>query len=75
MHDPKSLEAFYLQYLPTFKAVIEEYWNTDRKELVAFLSDCVSSESMPSWMNPYFLDTLQRAKTVPHTYTDPWATM
>lgn len=72
MYDPKSLEIFYTQYLPGFKRVIEDYWARDRNELIALLSDCVTSKSMPSWMDPYFLDTLQLAKTASHEYTNPW---
>lgn len=72
MHDPKSLEIFFSQYLPSFKVLIEDYWNNNRQELIDFLSDCVSSKSMPLWMDTYFLTMIQRAKLVPHEYTDPW---
>lgn len=72
MHDPKSLEIFFSQYLHSFKAVIEDYWDNNREELIHFLSDCVTSKAMPSWMDPYFLSMLDHAKTAPHEYTNPW---
>jgi len=33
MHDPKSLEAFFLEYMPRTKEVLESLWATDRREL------------------------------------------
>jgi hypothetical protein len=72
MHDPKSLEAFFAQYLPSFKFIIEDYWTDNRAELVDFLSDCISSKIMPEWMNSYFFSMLQQTKAATHEYTNPW---
>ena len=74
MHDPKSLEAFFNQYLPSFKRVIEEDW-TDRKKLTEFLSDCLNCGMLDTWMHPYFMDMMHYVRSAPHTYTDPWSVL
>lgn len=74
MYDPKSLEIFFNQYLPSFKRVIEEDW-TDRKKLAEFLSDCLTCGMLDSWMEPYFRDMMYYVRSAPHTYTNPWSVL
>lgn len=75
MHSPLTLEIFFAQYMPAMKRVIEDYWVNNREELVLFLNDCLCSGIMDGWMASYFQDMLTRAKTAPHTYTDPWTVL
>lgn len=70
--DPKSLETFFAQYMPGMKQVIEDYWAQDRKEVVAFLSECLMTGMGDSWMREYFFSMLSHAKTAPHEFTNPW---
>jgi hypothetical protein len=72
MHDPKSLQIFFDQYMPAMKRVIEDHWQTNRQETIAFLDDCLASGFADSWMQPYFSDMRYWAKTAPHTYSNPW---
>lgn len=68
--DPKSLEEFFSQYLPTFKKIIEDSWN-DREYLVDFLTQALNTGIGDSWMRPYFEGILSR-KVSRHEYTNPW---
>ena len=40
MHDPRSLETFFQQYMPAMKALIENMWSS-RKELDEYLQFCL----------------------------------
>jgi len=72
MYDPKSLEIFFAQYLPATKRVIEDHWQTNRPEVIAFLDEYIATGIADSWMFPYFKDMIYWAKTAPHTYSNPW---
>lgn len=74
MIDPKSLEAFFTQYLPSMKLVIEDYWENNREELVKFLDECIRCD-ISSWMLPHFEIMREWAETAPHEYTNPWKVM
>jgi hypothetical protein len=71
-HSIKALEIFFSQYLPTMKGVIEDNWESNREEAIAFLSRGIHCGVAEGWMRPYFLDMLEHAKTAPHKYTSPW---
>lgn len=72
MHDPKSLEAFFSEYMPKTKMVFESMWNTDRSELSEVLREFMRASGEKSWMYPYFSDLDYYTRTAQHKYTNPW---
>lgn len=72
MHDVRALEAFFTQYMPGVKHIIEDYWINSREELASFLRDCLICGVGDSWMGPYFSDLLAHTESAPHSYTNPW---
>ena len=75
MHDPKSLEAFFTEYMPKTKEIFESLWLTDRRELSAVLQEFMYSTGRDSWMYPYFADLDYYTRTATHNYTNPWAVL
>jgi hypothetical protein len=75
MHDPKSLEAFFLEYMPKTKALFEGMWVTDRRELSEVLQEFMRSVGTASWMHEYFADLEYYTRTAQHKYTDPWSVL
>ena len=72
MLDPKVLEAFFEQYMPATKTVIEELWNSNRQELCIFLNECLASKIMPDWSLQHFYSMINHSKNASHIYTSPW---
>ena len=72
MHDPKSLEAFFLEYMPKTKALFESMWVTDRRELSEVLQEFMRSVGQASWMYPYLSDLDYYTRTAQHKYPNPW---
>jgi hypothetical protein len=74
MHDPKSLEAFFNQYMPAMKAMIESMWG-NRQELYDYLQFCLDQGVYSDWVKPYIQDMKYWTKTASHKYTDPWSVL
>lgn len=68
--DPKSLETFFRDYLPSFKRIIETNWQ-DQNYLIDFFTQALNTGIGDSWMRPYFEGMLARCVDG-HNYTDPW---
>lgn len=74
MHDPRSLETFFQQYMPAMKAIIENMWSS-RKELDEYLQFCLDQGVYSDWVKPYIQDMQYWTKTASHQYTDPWSVL
>lgn len=71
-HTQEALKGFFTAYMPGMLRIIEDTWVNSREDLILFLEESINSGVLPTWTLSYFNDMLDRAKTTPHEYTDPW---
>lgn len=69
------LENFFSQFMPATKKLIEDLWNADRTELVAFLNEYTKMIGASGYGYQYLADMKDHAETSPHEYTNPWKTL